>query len=207
MKVRKLIFIIFLSLSGQLWSQAFNVTYPFTNVTMASGTTDPTAVPTATGVTFGSFSSVGVSANPNAASRFSFTSWDTGAVNGSDVFSGSLNTAKYYQVTITPQAGYQIDINSISFTLQRSGTGVRQYALRSSLDYTTNLPASISPANANLSVVATNVFQVLDTSTGANAGNLISLGASYDVITSPITFRFYGWNAEAAGGPAVIRVM
>lgn len=200
MKLRKLIFIISIFVSSQLWGQAFNVTYPFTNVTTASGTTDPTAVPTATGVTFGSFSSVGVSANPNALARFSFTTWDTGAITGSDVFSGAINTAKYYQVTITPQAGYQIDINSIAFTSQRSGTGIRQYAVRSSLDYTTNLPASISPANANLSVVGTNVFQVVDASTGANSGNLITLGTAYNVITGPITFRFYGWNAEAGGG-------
>ncbi|MCZ8169715.1 MAG: hypothetical protein ACK5RV_09635 [Flavobacterium sp.] len=200
MNIRKLLFVFTILVTGQIFGQAFNVTYPFTSVTTATGTTDPTAVPTAAGVTFGSFVSVGASVNPNATTRFSFTGFDTGAVNGSDTFTGSINTSKYYEVTITPQSGFQIDINSITFTLQRSGTGIRQYAVRSSLDYTTNLPASISPANANLSVVATNVFQVVDASTGANTGSLVTLGAAYDAITSPITFRFYGWNAEAAGG-------
>lgn len=200
MNIRKLLFVFALLVTGQIFGQAFNVTYPFTSVTTTSGTTDPTAVPTATGVTFGSFVYVGISTNPNAGGRFSFTNWDTGATTGSDVFTGSINTAKYYEVTITPQAGYQLDINSISFTSQRSATGIRQYAVRSSLDYTTNLPASISPANANLSVVATNVFQTTDNSNLALSGNVVTLGAAYDVITGPITFRFYGWNAEAAGG-------
>ena len=192
--------ILFISLlvSHFSWGQAFNGTYPFTSVTTSSGLTDPTTVPTATGVTFGSFSSVGVSANPNAASRFSFTGWDTGATNGSNVFTGAVNTAKYYQVTITPQLGYTIDISTIAFTLQRSATGIRQYAVRSSLDYTTNLPASISPLNGNLSVVATNIFQVLDASTTADVGSTITLGAAYTNISSAITFRFYGFNAEVA---------
>jgi hypothetical protein len=182
------------------WGQSFSGSYPFASVTTSSGTTDPTTVPAAIGVTFGSFSSVGLSVNPNAASRFSFTGNDTGASNGSDVFTGLLNSGKYFQVTITPQSGFTLDINSITFTLQRSGTGIRQYAVRSSLDYTANLPASIAPANSNLSVVSSNVFQVVDASTSANLGSTLILGSAYDVIGSAITFRFYGWNAEAAGG-------
>src|SRR5262245_20294284 len=94
------------------FAQAFNGTYNFASVTTTSGLTDPTPVPTATGVTFGSFAAVGqTQANPNAGGRFSFTGWPTGATNGSDVFSGSLLATQYYQVTITPQAGYSLDIN------------------------------------------------------------------------------------------------
>jgi hypothetical protein len=104
-------------------------------------------------------------------------------------------------VTLTPNAGCTIDLNSLTFTIQRSGTGIRQYAVRSSLDsYAANLPASINPANANLSVVATNIFQISDATTAANIGSTITLGSSYDALSSPVTFRFYGFNAEAAGG-------
>ena len=182
-------------------SQSFSSLYNFNNVTTTSGTTDPTPVPTSNGVTFGSFTSTGVSLNPNATVRFSFTGWDLGATNAIDTFTGTLNTNKYYQVTITPQPGYNIDINSISFTIQRSGTGIRQYVVRSSLDnYTNNLSASISPTNVNLSVVTTNVLQIVDTATGANNGSLITLDSNYNIITSPITFRFYGFNAEQSGG-------
>ena len=197
----KLLFIVFF-ISFISFGQSFTATYPFTSVVNSvSGQTDPTPVPAATGVTFGSFSAVGTPLNPNAGGRFSFTNWDLGAINLSDTFTGAINTGKYYQVTITPQAGYTLDLASITFTLQRSGTGVRQYAVRSSLDYTTNLSASINPTNANLQVVPTNVFQVTDPTTGVTTGSTITLGGTaYTAISAPMTFRFYGWNAELAGG-------
>ncbi|MEQ1676166.1 MAG: hypothetical protein ABL876_05680, partial [Chitinophagaceae bacterium] len=183
-------------------SQPFSATYTFANVVSgSSGTTDPTPVPTASGLTFGSFNAVGTPANPNAGGRFSFTDWSLGATNGSDVFTGGIVTSEYYQVTLTPSVNYSIDINTITFTLQRSGTGIRQYSVRASLDaFGANLPASINPANANLSVVPTNIFQVTDASTGANTGSTITLDATFDNLTSAVTFRFYGWNAEGAGG-------
>ncbi|MCB0516442.1 MAG: hypothetical protein KDD49_10290, partial [Bacteroidetes bacterium] len=187
--------------SGGTTTTAISGTYPFTDVTTTSGTTDPTAVPVSTGLTFGSFTAVGTPANPNASGRFSFTDWSLGATNGSDVFTGGINTSEYYQVTLTPDAGCTIDLNTLTFTLQRSGTGIRQYAVRSSLDgYAANLPASISPANTNLSVVTTNVFQVSDAVTSAQTGSTVTLNSSYDAISSPVTFRFYGFNAEGNGG-------
>src|SRR5205085_5689415 len=76
--------------------------------------------------------------------------------------------------------------------------------VRSDADsYAANLPASISPSNVNLSVVATNIFQVSDASSAAENGSLITLsGASFTGLTAGTTrtFRFYGWNAEATGG-------
>ena len=125
---------VFLALLGAVSAQPFTATYDFGLVTTASGTTDPTAVPTATGLTFGSFSAVGTPANPNATVRFSFTDWATGGVNGNDTYSahtGVVNTAEYYSVTITPQAGYALNLSALTFTIQRSGTGIRTYAVRS----------------------------------------------------------------------------
>ncbi|MXV17064.1 gliding motility-associated C-terminal domain-containing protein [Hufsiella ginkgonis] len=182
--------------------QAFTATYPFTGVVAnTGGATDPTPVPAVAGVTFGSFSSVGASANPNAGGRFSFTGWSAGATNSSNTFTGGINTGQYFQVTISPSPGGSFSLTAIDFKLQRSGTGIRQYSVRSSIDgYAANLPASISPANASLSVVGSNVFQVDDANTAANTGSVITLGAGFANITAPVTFRFYGFNAEAAGG-------
>jgi len=59
-----------LSIPTKSNGQAFNSTYDFASVTATSGATDPSAVPTATGVTFGSFSAAGLSVNPNAGGRF-----------------------------------------------------------------------------------------------------------------------------------------
>ena len=198
MKLRLLIAsLFFITLAG---AQPFTGLYNFAGVTTSSGTTDPTVVPTATGVTFGSFTAIGTPANPNATGRFSFTAWPLGATNGNNTFSGNIDPAKYYELTITPQNNYRLNLSSITFTFQRSGTGVRQYAVRSSADsYATNLPASINPANANLQVVATNIFQVEDAATAANDGSTITL-SGFTNITAPLTFRFYGWNAESNAG-------
>ena len=103
--------LLLLPLAG--WGQAFTATYPFTGVTTTSGTTDPTPVPTAPGVTFGAFTAVGMSANPNAASRFSFTLPPTGATNGSDTFTGSLDPTKYYSVTLTPVSGSTLSVSGL----------------------------------------------------------------------------------------------
>ena len=196
-------------ISGNAIAQTFDVTYNFANVTSSTGgRTDPTAPPTATNVSFGAFTAVAPSgnphslgANPNAGGRFSFQGWPTGATNGSDVFTGSLDAGQYYQVTITPATGYLLTLTNVTFILQRSGTGIRQYVVRASVDnYSNNLPASISPSNANLSVVSGNIFQVTDAVTTAQTGSNISMGAGFTDVNGAITLRFYGFNAEASGG-------
>jgi len=189
--------------NGLAFGQAFTGTYPFTSVTSTSGYTDPTSVPTATGVTFGSFSAVGfTTTNPSAASRFSFTGNPTGATNGSDVFTGTFPTGQYYQVSLTVTGGATVNLTGITFTIQRSGTGIRQFSVRSGADaYAANLPASESVTA--LSVVPTNIFQITDATSTATTGSTITLsGASYTGLTSGTTrtFRFYGWNAEASTG-------
>ena len=203
---------LLLLLSNASNGQAFSGTYAFGSVTTTSGLTDPTPVPTATGVTFGSFTAVGqISTNPNASSRFSFTNQAlaptlSNTTNSTCVCDGAILTTRYYQVTITVAAGFNVNLSSIIFTSQRSSSGARQYAVRSDADgYAANLPASISPANPALTVVATNVFQISDTSTAAVAqnGSTITLsGASFTGLSpgSTRTFRVYGWNAEALTG-------
>ncbi len=197
-----------LSLVATATAQVFTATYGFDSVTTSSGLTDPTAVPTAPNVTFGSFTAVGTPANPNAGVRFSFTNMPTGGVNGNDTYSahtGVLNPAEYYSVTLTPQPGFALNLSGITFTIQRSATGIRTYAVRSNAggdNFATNLPASINPANGNLSVQAGNVFYyAFDALATAQNGSSVTLtGATFQNVTTPITFRFYGWNAEASGG-------
>jgi PKD repeat protein len=196
---------VILALCSQ--AQTFSASYPFDLVVNgASGTTDPTAVPTATGATFSSFTAVGTPANPNATGRFSFTDWTPGATASSDVYSthtGTLNTAEYYEVTVTPTSPYTLSLSDITFRVQRSGSGIRTYAVRSSVDgYATNLPASINPANPALTAQFGDVFYWnTDATTSFQDGSTITLGGtSFTNLTSPVTFRFYGWNAEANTG-------
>lgn len=188
------------------FGQAFTATYDFASVTSTSGLTDPTLVPTATGMTFGSFTAVNpISTNPNSGGRFSFINQPTGATDGAafSALTGSPDAGTYFQVTLTPNSGIAYNLDNITFTSQRSGSGVRTYVVRSSVDgYVSNLPASINPANAELSVQPTNVFfRVNDPTTTAQVGSTITLsGSSFVGRTTPVTFRFYGYNAEGTGG-------
>lgn len=183
-------------------AQSFTATYDFAATTSVSGTTDPTTPPSVTGLTCGSFMAVGTGSNSSAGNRFSFNSWGTGATTGVDTYStmtGTIDLGKYYEVTLTPQAGFTLSLNSIAFTAQRSGTGIRSYVVRTSADgYTNNLPASVV-TNTNISVVGTNeFFWNLDAVTSAQNGSTINL---FGIPTSSaVSFRFYAWNSEAGTG-------
>ncbi|MGC3959851.1 MAG: hypothetical protein QM813_18570 [Verrucomicrobiota bacterium] len=125
-------------IASEASAQSFTSTYDFASVTTSSGLTDPTTPPTATGVTFGSFSAVGYFGSPNASARFSFTTNALGGINGDNNFAnftGALDSTKYFEVTLTPLAGYTLNVDSIGFTIQRSGTGIRSYAVTFQLGY------------------------------------------------------------------------
>lgn len=193
-------FLFVLFAPEKLIAQSFSGVYNFSSVVSGSsgtGRTDPTPVPTATGVTFGSFQAVppssgtgySLGANPNAGGRFSFTGWPNTA---------TIQTDQYFQVTITPQANTQIVIDKITFTVQRSATGIQNYAVRSSIDnFAGNLVASTT--NTNLSVNADNSFIVTNASfANAMAGSSVTINNA--AVTDAITIRFYGWGATGTGG-------
>ena len=187
---------------GCILNNRFTAAYTFSGVTTASGTTDPTKTAIAEGVSFGPFIAAGVGSNSSASGRFSFASWPLGATNGSNIFTGTLSATQYYEITITPATGYQLDLNSLSFTFQRSTTGVRQWAVRSDIDnFTNNLAASISPANNAVLANSNNTFQIADRATiTAQSGCNIVFGSSHTNLTKPVKLRFYGFNAESTSG-------
>jgi len=204
------------------FAQSFSGVYTFSAVasgTASTGYTDPTPVPTATGLTFGSFTAVGtgtnVNTNPGATGRFVFDNWPLGSTVPSgtttvstDTYSlmtGDINLNEYYEVTLTPTSGYSISLTTIGFDVRRSGTGIRNYSVRSSADsYAANLPASVG-TSTNLSVVGSDIFfwNFDATATSSNQlGSLVTLTGltPFTNFSSPITFRFYAWNAEGTGG-------
>jgi hypothetical protein len=207
--MKKLYTLLFIALTSVSFAQGpFTGTYDFALVTTTSGATDPSTVPSVAGLTFGSFTAINTTTPPTnsaGAGRFAFANQPLGATNGDNTFTnytGALDPNIYYQVTVTPNPGTTYDLTGITFRVQRSGTGVRNYAVRSSTDsYASNLTASINPANTSLEVVAGNIFFYNADATGGQNGSTITLsGPSYTDLTTPITFRFYGFNAEQAGG-------
>lgn len=189
-------------------AQNFTATYSFSAVVggtaVTSGTLDPTPVPTAANVTFGPFTAVGTNTGSTANGVFSFTGWSTGATGGNNTtFTGAIDLNRYYNVTITPSANYGITLNTIAFQATRSGTGIRNWAVRSSANnFSTNL-GTAACNNTNIAIQGGNTFFWSDdayTSFASQNVCSINLGNSISNVIAPLSVRFYGWNAEAGTG-------
>jgi hypothetical protein len=90
----------------------------------------------------------------------------------------------YVTFTINPNGGV-LDMNSVTFNVNRDTKGPKDVFLRSSLDgFTANL-ASLTNLTPNSTAMPLTV---------------INLSGPFDTITTPIEFRLYGVNASAAIG-------
>jgi hypothetical protein len=109
----------------------------------------------------------------NTNNRYNATGWNSAALDAND----------YYEFILTPNAGSAINFISLAVTLQNSGTGPTNYALRSSKDAFT----------ADIGTLVSN------STTGAL--NTVDLSAvTYQNINSAITFRIYAWGASSGTG-------
>ncbi len=119
----------------------------------------------------------GTGVNPSsAAGTFSANSWSTGGLDVDDYFTFSL----------TPDPGFSISLTQMQLDERRSGTGIRDWSLRSSLDA---FAADIGTAFSVPDNTSTRTDQTIDLS-----------GGLFDDLTSAIEFRLYGYNAEAGSG-------
>jgi MYXO-CTERM domain-containing protein len=193
------IFLFLLLVLGAVAARGQLFTYSFSDV--VSGSSATSAGGSAGNVVFSNFSASGVGAASNAGGVFSFTTWTTGATNGSNTFTGGRDATDYFQFTVTPSAGFNLTLASLTFSAGRTSTGARQFSIRSSLDgFATNLTASVT--DANMSVVGSNVFQFSDNATTSIfGGDKITLGGTaFTNVSAPITFRIYAYNAESGAG-------
>jgi hypothetical protein len=175
-------------------------------VTTLTGQTDPSNTPSVGGLYFNSFNSFGTSLNPNASARFSFTGWPVGANNDDDNYgnySAVLSPTIYYEVEISIDQGYTLDLKSLNFDVRRSGTGMRTYCVRSSFDNFNSNLAAVTGTNSNLEIIPGDIFFWKYDSISTNndqKGSRINFGSDYSSITDSLTLRFYAWNSESNGG-------
>ena len=111
----------------------------------------------------------------NNGNRFNATSWATtsiaNAVSGND----------YMEFTITPNSGFDFNVTTMVFNVQRSGTGLSAISLRSSVDsYAANIDAEMA--------IADNTSTQVITFTVSQTGN-----------SAAVTYRIYGFS-ESTGG-------
>jgi hypothetical protein len=103
------------------------------------------------------------------------------AANGWSLAGIDLND--YFQFTLTPDAGQLLTLTSMDFSERRSSTGIRDIAIRTSLD---SFASDVTAFNVPDDVLVRR--------------QTVSFGAGFSNLSSPLTVRIYGYNAEAATG-------
>jgi hypothetical protein len=138
------------------------------------------------------------SANVTASNATLGSAIGSGAYNGGTVYfgeggwpSGAEDPNAYLQFSVTPTSGHSMTIASLVLSIRRSttgssGSGPNNWALRSSLD---GFAADISYGTVSTSIIA---FPV-------------TFGAAYANLSSPVTFRLYGYNATVSSGGGLNR--
>lgn len=121
----------------------------------------------------------------------SFTTGTSGgatdkAISTTGFNSASINSGKYLQFTISPNANFAMSINSISFFDQKSGTGPTSWVLRSSLD------GYVSDLNTPSPSTTSATFQA--------SPQAVDLGINFQNITTSVTFRLYPYGASSSAG-------
>ncbi|MGN6104192.1 MAG: DUF4215 domain-containing protein, partial [Kofleriaceae bacterium] len=111
-----------------------------------------------------------------ASGAFGAGGWTTGT---------TIDENDYFSFTVTPAAGFTVSLLKIKLDEKRSGTGIRNWLVRSSLDgYTTDLATFSVPDN---DLTRTNQTITLP-------------AAAFSHLSTAVEFRIYGYAAEAAGG-------
>ncbi|HWO21583.1 MAG TPA: Ig-like domain-containing protein [Kofleriaceae bacterium] len=95
----------------------------------------------------------------------------------------TLDPTDFYAFTVTPAVGAMVSMFGITLDERRSGTGIRNWSVRSSLD---SFAADIS------------VFTVPNDTNPRT--QQIPLGTAFRNLTAPVEFRFYGYASGASTG-------
>jgi len=191
--IMKKIFFVFalLLMAGLVFAQTpFTATYTFGNDgNVASFAYNGTSYP---GFAMGNIDKVGVTST-SSNGNFRANNWPLDTVGGVD-------TGKYIGFTISAEPGYVFTVTSITFGIGRSAAGTRNTQWRGSADSYAALINNYTSINPGL----TNTNGVLENpdSNGNWTGNVLSLGASYQNISTSCGFRIYLYNSEVTSGTA-----
>lgn len=184
-----LILIALLAAPGVGWGQTpFTATYTFgANGNVASFAYNGTVYD---GISMSDIVKVGVTTS-SSSGNFRATTWPTAS---------SPDESKYIGFTITAASGYKFTVTSINFGIGRSGTGTRDTQWRGSADSYSSLINNYTTLNSSLT---NNSGVINNPDENSNwTGNVLTLGSSYEEITTSCGFRMYLYSAEAGAGTA-----
>jgi MYXO-CTERM domain-containing protein len=109
-----------------------------------------------------------------AGNSFSSSGWTTGA---------TVDLNDFYGFTVAPDPGFGMALAGVEFSERRSGTGIRNIAIRTSLD---GFVADIFTATVPDDTLVRR--------------QIANFGAPFANLTTPVEVRIYGFAAEGAAG-------
>jgi hypothetical protein len=114
----------------------------------------------------------------------------TNTTSGADAYQGvgnlsswtaSLDPTKYFSFTVEADAGYNLNLTSLSFFTSKNNNGVDTWEVRSSQDFNSTIDSG------------TGVYQG---SPGTGTWTNPSVSLSLNNVTGPLEFRIYGYNGN-----------
>jgi hypothetical protein len=137
--------------------------------------------------------------NTSSAGNFRASNWPLDPAVG--ILAGSIDTAKYFEFSLTPTAGNTLNINSFTFGVGRTGTGPRSFQWRSSLDSFAAPISGYTATNAALDQnLGAGILSYTSDVTTAATGNTLTFSSPTFSNLSTVTFRLYGFNSEGTTG-------
>lgn len=162
-----------LMVAGAIVAEGALVTFSFAGANGNEGSYPPDAQPSGalvSDMTRGS----GLTAS-EATGAFGASRWTTATTRDAN---------DYFSFTITPQSGYALTLTHVELDERRSLTGIREWAIYSSLDnFTTALGTFLVSDDENW-----------------RSDQGVDLDSPFQSLTSALEFRFYGYNAEGTLG-------
>jgi len=108
------------------------------------------------------------------ANSINSVAWTTGS---------TIDPNDYYQFVVTPQPDFAVDLTQLDFSERRSAQGILTFDIRSSLD-----------------AYATSLFMVTLPDDTLTRRFTVPLGAAFDDLTTPVTFRLFGYGSQSGSG-------
>lgn len=170
---RPLLYSLVLLAGAGTAAQGQLITFSFTGAAGNETSFAPDAQPSGA---FVSDMSRGSGISPSSTSgTFNSSGWTT---------SSGIDANDYYTFSIAPDANYSLSVSSLTLDERRSGTGIRNWSVRSSLD----------DFGSDLSF-----FSVPD-DTLTRIAQSTAFGSAFESLSSAVEFRFYGFGAESGAG-------
>jgi len=119
---------------------------------------------------------------------------------------GAITEADYFEFTLTPQAGFEVDLTSFSLTVgNQTSTALSftsSYFVRTSLDgYASNI-AITSTGGTTTSLGGVASRSTTSNSTAVSDSVVFNVaGSQYQNLTTPVTFRIYLYDTGSGAAP------